>query len=34
MPVHKIKEPGIVEEKDDQHRGDAKPIDIITALFQ
>jgi hypothetical protein len=31
---HKIKEPGIVEGKDDQHRGNAKPIAIITALFQ
>jgi len=34
VPVHKIKEPGIVEKKDDQHRGDPKPINVIAALLQ
>ena len=34
VPVPKIKEPGIVEEKDDQHRNDPKPIYVMATLFQ
>ena len=34
VPVHKIKEPGVVEEKDDQHRDDPEPIDVVATLFQ